>query len=153
MYACLGTPFASRTLARKPLVISKTILTATRLSLTSDTSPAGSVPREGGGTANIASLTGARPPTGGSNASNASAHVVTTTFWIEQVRGEHGEEFTQMQYTQRVLLHFNGLSWPHITVATLRPVSAPSGGSCSTDLQFLVTMSLCGLWRRFARGV
>jgi hypothetical protein len=128
----------------------QTILSATMLSLTSDTSPAGSVPCEGGGTANIASLTGARPPTGGSN---ASAHVVTTTFWIEQVRGERGEEFTQMQYTQRVLLHFDGLSWPHITVATLRPVSALSGGSCSTDPQSLVTMSLCWLWRRFARGV
>jgi hypothetical protein len=26
----------------------------------------------------------------------------------------------QLQYAQTVLLNFNGLSWPHITVATLR---------------------------------
>ena len=97
----------------------QTVLSTTVLSLTSDTSPAGSIPDVGGGTANIAFLTGGRPPTGGPN---ALAPVVTTTFWIEQVRDEYGAEFTQMQYTQRVLLHFNGLSWPHITVATLRPV-------------------------------
>ena len=30
---------------------------------------------------------------------------------------------TQIQYSQRVLLNFNGLSWPHISVATLVPAS------------------------------
>ena len=103
----------------------QTVLNTTVLSLTSDTSPASSVPHEGGGTSNIAFLTGSSPPAGGPN---ALSHVVTTTFWIEQVRDEYGAEFTQMQYTQRVLLHFNGLSWPHITVATLRPVPSSSGG-------------------------
>ena len=26
---------------------------------------------------------------------------------------------TQLQYTQTVLLNFNGISWPHVTVGTL----------------------------------
>jgi hypothetical protein len=30
--------------------------------------------------------------------------------------------FLQLQYTQTVLLNFNGLSWPHVSVATLRKV-------------------------------
>jgi len=29
--------------------------------------------------------------------------------------------FTQIQYTQTVFLNFNGLSWPHVSVATLVP--------------------------------
>ena len=28
---------------------------------------------------------------------------------------------TQIQYSQKVLLNFNGLSWPHVSVATLVP--------------------------------
>ena len=28
---------------------------------------------------------------------------------------------TQIQYTQKVILNFNGLSWPHVSVATLVP--------------------------------
>ena len=39
------------------------------------------------------------------------------------------QSFAQMQYTQRVLLHFDGASWPHITVATLR-LYAPSRDPC-----------------------
>jgi len=31
---------------------------------------------------------------------------------------------TQIQYSQTVFLNFNGLSWPHVSVATLMP-SAP----------------------------
>jgi hypothetical protein len=31
---------------------------------------------------------------------------------------------TQIQYSQRVILNFNGLSWPHISVATLVPANA-----------------------------
>lgn len=107
-------------------LVKQTVLSATVLRLTSDTKPAGSVPDLGGGTANIASLIGKGiPPTGGPN---ALASVVTATLWIEQVRDEHGAEFAQMQYTQRVLLNFAGRSWPHITVATLRP--APSRDPC-----------------------
>ena len=36
---------------------------------------------------------------------------------------------TQLQYTQRVVLDFNGLGWPHVSVATLvapKPVVVPS---------------------------
>jgi hypothetical protein len=98
----------------------QTVLRTTILNLTSDTTSPGFIPDAGGGTANIASLAGGRTPNG---SSNALATVVTTTFWIEQVRDEHGAEFEQMQYTQRVLLRFGRLNWPHITVATLRPVS------------------------------
>jgi hypothetical protein len=101
-------------------LVNQTVLSTTILRLTSDTSLAGYVPDVGGGTANIASLTGkGSVPTGGPN---AAAPVVTATFWIEQVRDQHGAVFAQLQYSQRVLLHFEGASWPHITVATLRPV-------------------------------
>lgn len=33
--------------------------------------------------------------------------------------------FTQIQYSQLVLLNFNGLSWPHVSVATLVRTDAP----------------------------
>ena len=66
----------------------------------------------GGGTSNIAFLTGA---TDGPNA--VAAHVAAT-FWLETLQGD--TEPRQLQYSQRVLLNFNGLSWPHITVATLQ---------------------------------
>ncbi|HEX6368618.1 MAG TPA: heme-binding protein [Longimicrobium sp.] len=72
----------------------------------------------GGGTANTAFLEGAPPVP--QNA-NANAALVTATFWIETVQGPDGEpDFLQLQYTQTVLLNFNGLSWPHVSVATLR---------------------------------
>jgi hypothetical protein len=29
--------------------------------------------------------------------------------------------YTQLQYTQTVFLNFNGLTWPHVSVATLVP--------------------------------
>jgi hypothetical protein len=97
----------------------QTILETTVLTVTSDTSVPGSIPDAGGGTANIAFLTGVgAPPAGGPNALTAFAEA---TFWIERVRGENGNpDFNQLQYTQRVLLNFRELSWPHITVATLR---------------------------------
>ena len=43
----------------------------------------------------------------------------TAIFWIETVKNPDGTTFLQLQYTQRVLLVFNGLVWPHISVATL----------------------------------
>jgi hypothetical protein len=97
----------------------QTILGTTVLTVTSDTSATGSIPNEGGGTDNIAFLTGVgAPPMGGPNAIAALAQA---TFWIEHVKGANGNpDFDQLQYSQRVLLNFNGLSWPHITVATLR---------------------------------
>jgi hypothetical protein len=51
---------------------------------------------------------------------NASADIVTSTFWIETVKKPGGGHFLQLQYTQTVMLDFNGLSWPHVSVATLR---------------------------------
>jgi hypothetical protein len=65
----------------------------------------------GGGTANIAFLTGAK------DGPNAVAARVTATFWLETLQGD--TEPRQLQYSQLVLLNFNGLSWPHVTVATL----------------------------------
>ena len=73
-------------------------------------------PVVGGGVANTAFLQGT--DAGGPN---AQAAVVTAIFWIETVTDPAtGSQFLQLQYTQTVLLNFNGLSWPHITVATLR---------------------------------
>jgi hypothetical protein len=69
-------------------------------------------PVRGGGTANTAFLAaGANPPGG-----NANAVQVQATFWIETVAGQAKP---QLQYTQLVELDFNGLRWPHVTVATL----------------------------------
>jgi hypothetical protein len=51
---------------------------------------------------------------------NASADIVTSTFMIETVKKPGGGHFLQLQYTQTVILDFNGLSWPHVSVATLR---------------------------------
>jgi hypothetical protein len=69
-------------------------------------------PVPGGGTANTAFLKGG---TGGPNAVAAS---VNATFWLSTLQGQSAP--TQLQYAQTVLLNFNTLSWPHITVGTLR---------------------------------
>lgn len=74
--------------------------------------------------------------------SNAFVHSATSTFWIEWVKSDnhhHGPHlalhdpalklfdpfpgvanFLQLQYTQTVILDFNEVLWPHISVATLR---------------------------------
>ena len=57
---------------------------------------------------------------------NADVAQVSAIFWIEKVqyaapREEHC--LLQLQYTQTVLLNFAGLSWPHVSVATLRKVT------------------------------
>lgn len=73
-------------------------------------------PVKGGGTANTAFLADATSPPGG----NAKAVEVDATFWIETVAGKFGApDRLQLQYTQLVQLDFNGLRWPHVTVATL----------------------------------
>ena len=73
-------------------------------------------PVVGGGLANTAFLQGA--PNAGPNAQSA---LVTAIFWIETVTDPvSGSQFLQLQYTQTVLLNFAGLSWPHVTVGTLR---------------------------------
>ena len=74
-------------------------------------------PIKGGGTANTAFLAAGSNPPGG----NANAVEVDATFWIETVAGPSGQpDFLQLQYSQLVQLDFNGLRWPHVTVATLR---------------------------------
>ena len=72
----------------------------------------GDAPVPGGGTANTAFLKGA------GHGPNADAVSVTATFWLQTIPGESAP--SQLQYSQTVLLNFNGLSWPHVTVGTLR---------------------------------
>ena len=56
---------------------------------------------------------------------NANAAEMFATFWIERIQHDTGH-FLQLQYVQTVLLNFpvlgttNNLSWPHVSVATLR---------------------------------
>lgn len=69
----------------------------------------------GGGTANTAFLQG------GSGGPNAMASLVTAVFWIEEIAGTAGQpDSVQIQYSQTVFLDFNGVRWPHVSVATLR---------------------------------
>ena len=70
-------------------------------------------PTAGGGTSNIGFLQGAA---GGPNAVAAEMDAI---FWIETLQEADGRIIQQLQYSQRVLLNFNGLSWPHVSVATL----------------------------------
>ncbi|WP_155122505.1 heme-binding protein [Burkholderia ubonensis] len=70
-------------------------------------------PGTGGGTSNIAFLQGA------AGGPNADAARVDAIFWIERYQ-ENGQTKVQLQYTQKVILDFNGLSWPHVSVATLQ---------------------------------
>jgi hypothetical protein len=72
-------------------------------------------PIKGGGTANTAFLADAANPPGG----NARAAEVDAIFWIETVGAQGQPDKLQLQYTQLVQLDFNGLRWPHVTVATL----------------------------------
>jgi len=73
--------------------------------------------KSGGGTANTAFLAASGNPPGG----NARAAQVDATFWIETIAGTGGHPDTQqLQYTQLVMLDFNGIHWPHVTVATLQ---------------------------------
>lgn len=50
---------------------------------------------------------------------NANAIEVTSTFWIETMQRPNGSQFLQLQYTQTVFLEFDGVIWPHVSVATL----------------------------------
>jgi hypothetical protein len=76
-------------------------------------------PVPGGGTSNTAFLEDGKKPPGG----NADAVEVDAIFWIETVAGAYGEpDKLQLQYTQLVQLDFNGLRWPHVSVATLKKV-------------------------------
>jgi hypothetical protein len=92
----------------------KTILSTVTLQVSSN-----DLPTEGGGLANTAFLAG------GAAGPNANAALVTTTFWLETIQGSPStlgaaQSSLQLQYSQTVLLNFNGLSWPHVSVATLQ---------------------------------
>ena len=104
------------------VVARQNITNTTVLSIASDPAlvlpPGGPVPdhqTEGGGIANIGFLSG-----GVTTGFNANVVATSAIFWIETVKNPDGTEFLQLQYTQRVLLAFNGLVWPHVSVATLR---------------------------------
>lgn len=51
---------------------------------------------------------------------NANAAQMDAIFWIETVKDKQsGRSFFQLQYVQRVVLDFDQIHWPHISVATL----------------------------------
>jgi hypothetical protein len=89
-------------------IAGQTILSTTTLQVS--TRP--TAPVTGGGTANTAFLAG------GASGPNAVSAFMNATFWIELVKGT--PNFFQLQYSQLVMLNFNGLSWPHVTVGTLK---------------------------------
>ena len=73
-------------------------------------------PLVGGGTDNISFLQGT------ADGPNANAARMSAIFWIETVEDCEKPPYLQLQYTQLVFLNFNGLTWPHVSVATLRKV-------------------------------
>jgi hypothetical protein len=50
---------------------------------------------------------------------NANATSFEAIFWIETVEHPLGYHSLQLQYTQTVILNFQEIDWPHISVATL----------------------------------
>jgi prepilin-type processing-associated H-X9-DG protein len=114
--AAADIPHVTQALVNNPNVFlaagiaGKTIRSTTTLHIS--TAPP-NPPSSGGGTSNIAFLDGA------AGGPNAKAAAVDATFWLEEIEEAPGKIRHQLQYTQRVLLNFNGLSWPHVSVATL----------------------------------
>ncbi|MBV8575752.1 MAG: LysM peptidoglycan-binding domain-containing protein [Acetobacteraceae bacterium] len=113
-----------------------------------DVSSDPSTPVLGGGVENTAFLQGS--PNEGPNAQAAD---VRATFWIETLASpvEGGPDFHQLQYTQRVLLNFNTLSWPHITVATLlrsTPYTVKPGDTLSSIALQFYGIGEEPLWRK-----
>ena len=92
--------------------------TTTRLHVATRGSLPGGGKLPGGGASNIAFLKG------GPGGPNAVTTRVTATFWLVSLGGDL--EPSRLQYSQTVLLDFNGISWPHVTVATLERNEAPS---------------------------
>jgi hypothetical protein len=82
------------------------VTTTTRLHVSSTAGPI-----VGGGMSNMAFLVGTQ------DGPNADAAHVAATFWLQTLHGD--TEPKRLQYSQTVLLNFAGLSWPHMTVATL----------------------------------
>jgi hypothetical protein len=96
------------------IVSTKVFTVTTNITAPSATqSPNPGVPHEGGGISDIAFLVGS------AGGPNANAAQMTATFWVEEVIGTDDRKFLQLQYIQRILLNFGGLSWPHISLATM----------------------------------
>jgi hypothetical protein len=105
-------------------VAGQTVTSMTVLRVTTTNRP---VP--GGGTANTAFLEGNPHP----GNENADATQVEAIFWIEEIAANGDTPaFTQLQYTQTVMLDFAGLHWPHVTVANLRK-TGPAPGPVPPD--------------------
>ena len=85
---------------------------------------AGATP-DGGGTNNTAFLNGNGNNATTPGSANAQSFQMDATFWIETVQNPDGSTFLQLQYSQIVILNFNTLSWPHVSVATLK-LQAPA---------------------------
>jgi hypothetical protein len=60
---------------------------------------------------------------GDADGPNAVAARVSSTFWLHTTQGSAQPDL--LQYSQPVLLNFNGINWPHVSVATLRPATIP----------------------------
>lgn len=84
-----------------------TVASYVELSVSSDAT----APILGGGTANTAFLMG------GPDGPNALTARVDATFWLLTIAGM--EAPSKLMYTQTVLLNFNNISWPHVTVGSL----------------------------------
>ena len=69
----------------------------------------------GGGTANTIFL----------QDKNADASIVSSTFWVSSFKdaGNGDEVKNVLIYSQTVMLDFNGIRWPHVTVAFLKETS------------------------------
>jgi hypothetical protein len=48
---------------------------------------------------------------------------MSAIFRVEKVRSGQPRGVPQLQYTQTVLLDFGGLTWPQVSVGTLRKVT------------------------------
>ncbi len=69
----------------------------------------------GGGTSNSAFLQG------GPDGPNAVAARIDASLWIVTLEGQTTP--SMLLYSQIVLLNFNGISWPHVSVGVLRAVT------------------------------
>lgn len=88
----------------------QTILETDVIAISTATAPGAPVPT--GGILNIPFVT-----------KNANASQMDAIFWIEKVKrpdfDDRPRDFLQLQYVQRVILDFDNLHWPHVSVATL----------------------------------
>ena len=54
---------------------------------------------------------------------NARVTAFRSIFYSEHVEDTNGNSFMQLQYIQRADLFFENITWPHVSVATLRRVA------------------------------